>query len=283
MVKSKDLWAGDVYHNTMRYILTLLRAKSIVNLNGAIDFATELAYSQFQYSKDKNFINEVKSKSPAFRNQSRINTFLALFEHVYDLPDNDILKNTQDKLRLWLTNTYQWGMWREIQRWVRELPKDNVYVEPDRLKYTIDDIEISARMDFGLEFTDGKLLIFDWKCYDDSLDFEHHNNEEFKHQLLTYAIWATRRDYEPLQIKNISTLVFNPETKSVSEYSFDEEDVLDFELTVKWWVSFHNQIFTDYSEVEIDDLSGPRNPQNVCSWCQFKQICGEEIEWHNLD
>jgi hypothetical protein len=276
-VKQSNTWAGDVYHKVIAHTLQQISKRKPVKLSSVLRFASDLIAEQFTYSQNKNFVGVAESKAPTL---DGISLFLALFEHVYNLSDAEILKTAQQNIDLWLTNTFSWDRWDEVCDLVRQA--SFTYVEPENFWYSLGGAKISARMDFGIELRNGKFIIFDWKCYNENADFTEYNEKLFKHQLLTYALWPTLRERNPLSIHNVSAHVYYPTQNRTLDFTFTEEDIWDYELLIQQWTSFHDQVFTEISEVEFEDLSGPSNPERSCPWCQFKAICGEEIEWHKL-
>lgn len=276
-VTHRNMWAGNLYHQIIGDVLQKTRAKQIPDHLSIKQFAEELATAQFTYSQEKKFIGAVKSKAPKLQG---VSCFLALFEHMYDLPDKDILSDTLQKIDLWLTNTFAWERWEQLVFHVQEAPM--LFIEPFDLGYTLGGAEIFARMDVGLETKDNKFIIYDWKCYSDNIEFVEYNEKTFKHQLLTYALWPVLRERNPIPIDEVTAQVFYPSLNKTLDFTFLEEDLWDYELHVEQWVRFHDQIFTGISDIEFEDLNGPYDPEHSCPWCQFKAICGEEIAWHNL-
>ncbi len=158
-VKHPRAWAGDLYHQVIGSMLTELRAGRIVSEDAARELAWDLAERQFAFSAAGGFNGATKSRVPKYEGLS---TFLALFEHVYDLPDGGVLEETRSNVDQWLVNTFSWQGWPELLAAIR-LAR-SVHVEPQYLSYTLGGARLVARMDLGIETRDGRFMVYDWKC-----------------------------------------------------------------------------------------------------------------------
>jgi hypothetical protein len=209
-----------------------------------------------------------------------ISTFLALFEHAYDQPNKDSLQQTIAAVTEWLSNTFSSSSWTRLLKHLDTAR--NIFVEPSELRYSIAGAQVFARMDLGIETLDRKFILYDWKCYSDNESFTDYNQAQFKHQLLVYALWPVRRDTMPIPIDSITAYVFNPITTQEDEVTFTEGDHADFELEAIRWVTLHKQLFDNVADIDIEDLEGPFDSSRSCPWCQYKAICGKDIQWSAL-
>lgn len=277
-LKQRQAWAGDLYHQTMTQMLNAAHSRRPVRELEARRFLNDLAAAQFAFSAERRFKGATKSHAPT---HDGLSTFLALFEHAYDLPTDGLLRETQERVGCWLDNTFAWEGWALLLERVRS--SRLVHIEPHNLLYTIAGARINARMDVGIEDTlNRQFRIYDWKCYQDDKRFAEHDQRAFKRQMLTYALWPVRRQAAPLPIERVSGHVFNPVTGESRELHFTEEDHADFELEVDRWVRLHAAVFSGVPDVEFDDLRGPFAPERSCPWCSFKGVCGKETAWHEL-
>ncbi len=276
-VKHANMWAGDLYHQIIAQALTTIRSGHGFDEEATRRMAHGLAEAQFDFSARKEFVVAVKSRAPTCQGLS---TYLALFEHAYDLPTDGILADVQQKLDAWLSNTAAWQGWARLVDSVRRAP--NVYIEPQYLKYVIGGARVTARMDVGIELRSGDFALYDWKCYRDDARFAEYDQAAFKHQLLAYALWPVVRQDEPLAIDRVTARVFNPASGEEQVVHFTDDDHADFELKVASWARMQELLFPDVGQVEVDDLDGPYDPQRSCPWCPFKGVCGQELSWHTL-
>lgn len=276
-VKSHSAWAGDVYHSVLADTLRQVTEKRRLNYNDIKQLALDVVALQFEFSQRAAYVGLPESKAPKHQG---ISLFLALFDHVYDLPVEGLLDRTQQKLSNWLDTTFQWVGWVEL---LDEIDAARyVHIEPNNCWYEIGGTKVSARMDVGIERRDKTFVIYDWKCYSDVIDFAEHNEQVFRRQLLAYALWPVLRTNYPLPVESITGRVFYPTNGSALEFGFLEEDLWDFEIEMDNWTHFHNDVFDTITDIDFNDLPGPFDPQRSCPWCSFKSICGESILWHKL-
>ncbi len=276
-VKRRQLWAGDLYHKIMAHSLEELRSGHRLDETSIRRLAMNVAAEQFAFSERRDFVHTAKSRAPLYQG---VSTFLALFEHAYDQPVNGLLRDTQQRVDQWLRNTFAWSGWLPLVEAFSG--RSTTHIEPLYLNYTIAGGRVVARMDVGIEDPRGQFMLYDWKCYRDDARFAEYDQEMFKHQLLAYGLWPILRDDAPLGIDRVAARVFNPTTGEDQEIRFTEEDHADFELEVGHWVRVQRKLFTDVSEVEFDDLSGPYEPSRSCPWCEQKAVCGMEVRWHEM-
>lgn len=278
-ITSSLAWAGNIYHQVISEVINRIRKRRPMDLQTAIDITTVLIDRQFAFSTARKFKDTIKSNAQKVEN---ISIYLALFEHFYDLPLEDLRESTREKLRNWLINTFDWRDWPKLVSLVRD-PANQVHIEPIYLYYSlIEDIKIPVRMDLGIELPDGTFMIFDWKCHNENIDFIEYNMTQLKRQLLIYAMYCVMRDENPLSITNVTGYIFNPIFQKQQEFNFSESEKKDFELAYNHWVSIHTFQFTEPSSVNFDFLDGPRDPQKSCPWCAFKGVCGSEITWSEI-
>lgn len=276
-VKHRAAWAGDLYHQVMGHVLGQVRNGAAVDEAAVRQLAWELAEHQFSFSATGSYRGATKSKVATL---AGISTFLTLFDHVYDLPTDGALEDTQRSVDTWLTNTFAWDAWPSLVTAIRRAQA--VYVEPQHLTYTIGGARLSARMDLGIERRDASFAIYDWKCHQEDVRFVDHEQRQYRQQLLAYALWPAHRAQAPLPIERVTSHVFNPVTVTHREITFTPEDEADFALEVERWAQLHTRLYTDVADVEFDDLTGPFDSQRSCPWCPLKGVCGQEITWHEL-
>lgn len=269
-LKHRRAWAGDLYHLTLTRLLTRIRAREPFTEDDTRRLARSLATAQFTFSEGRHFRGVTKSRVAT---HDGLPIFLALFEHAYDLPTDGLLRDTQERIDHWLTNTFAWAGWEQLVAQLRVAR--TVHIEPNNLLYSIAAARINARMDVGIEdLAGGRFLIYDWKCYQNDKRFAEYDQRAFKRQLLTYALWPVRREVAPLPIECVVGQIFNPVTGESIELRFTQEDHADFELDVDRWVRLHTEVFPGIPEVEFDDLRGPYTPEHSCPWCAFKGATG---------
>lgn len=276
-LKSRHTWAGDLYHEIVAHILNDARTGHKLDEDAARRLIGDVAAAQFAFSAERRFIGATKSRVDKC---GGISTFLALFEHAYDLPVDGFLEATQFNVDQWLLHTFAWEGWKLLIDRVRSAQR--VYIEPDNLLYLCAGARIRARMDVGIETQEGHFALYDWKCYNEDKRFAEYDQRLFKQQLLAYALWPVSRAEMRLGIDRVAAHVFNPIIGEEREIHFTENDCADFELNVDRWVRLQREIFTEVGEVEFDELRGPYDPQRSCPWCSFKSVCGQEILWHEL-
>jgi hypothetical protein len=278
-VKHVSNWAGDLFHQSIAHLLDQELRHRSMTLDEIVDVALDAARAQFAFSERRQFVGAVKSR---VGKASGISRYLALFEHVYDVPfESDPLAETQQKLTRWLATTFAWNGWEPLLHQLHTA--ERVHIEPQYLYYRLADARIAARMDLGIETRSGQFLFWDWKCYRDDDRFAEYDQFLFRQQLLAYALWPVLRTDSPsITLDRISAQVFNPVTGEDDSLSFSKEDHADFELEVGRWVRAHAEVFTDPADVEFEDLDGPRDTQRSCPWCPLKGVCGEDIEWASL-
>ncbi|MDQ6864049.1 MAG: PD-(D/E)XK nuclease family protein [Candidatus Dormibacteraeota bacterium] len=278
-VKHLPNWAGDLFHQSVAHLLNQQLRGRTMDLDEISDLAVQAAAAQFTFSARRHFVGATKSKVGTINGISR---YLALFEHVYDLPfDGDALAQTQQKLAQWLGTLFAWSGWEPLLQQVRTARR--VYVEPQHLYYRLAEARIAARMDLGIDSRTGEFLIWDWKCYREDDRFAEYDQFLFRQQLLAYGLWPVlRSDGGAITLDRVSAQVFNPVTGEDNSLSFSDDEHSDFELEVGRWARAHAEVFTDVAEVEFEDFEGPRDTQQSCPWCPLKGVCGEDIAWATL-
>jgi hypothetical protein len=240
--------------------------------------AEEVAVAQFNFSAAGSYAGATKGKVPTLH---RIPVFLALFEHVYNIPMDGLLDWARREIDQRITNMLSWSGWPVVVEQVKTAR--SFYVEPEYLLYSLAGSRVYARMDLGVETADDRFIVYDWKCHGESEEFARFNQSSVKQQLLTYALWPVLRKEAPLPLDHVSACVFNAVTTDHEWLTFTERDLADFELTLGHWVRMQAKLFNELGEVDFNDLRGPYDPSRSCPWCQFKGVCGKEIAWQELN
>ena len=276
-IKHRTTWAGDIYHQAIAHVLRTSLQGRHWNDSQACQLAVRLMQAQFAYSESRAFRGAIKSRAPKIEGLS---TFLTLFEHMYDLPTDGLLDDVQAKIQQWIRTTFAWSGWNDLLQTMKHARQ--VYIEPDQITYNLTGAQIFVRMDLGIETYDDQFILYDWKCYGEDEQFDEWNLDQFRHQLLVYALWPTRRTTRPIPLERVTASVFQPTNGALVPITFTENDAADIEMVVQRWVTMQQQHFANVSDIDFDDLEGPYDPQRSCPWCAFKRVCGKEIAWHEL-
>lgn len=247
-LSSRQQWAGNVVHDTIRYALTMTRAGSTPPLEQLVERAHQKMRDDFRRSRRREYRLMPKK-------------VVGLVEHEYEEPIADAeWKANWENAEACLRNFYA-SHW--LQK-AREL-KPEEWLPIDQIdSFLMDGVKVFAGPDFAYRDGDGVVLV-DWKT-------GRHRDED-KEQVKGYALYAASKwKARPDQVK--ARLVYLGQAQEV-EVSVDPDSLEGFRQYFRESVAKMRELLKDPEKnvAHKDDFPMTEDVQQ-CRFCPFRKMCG---------
>lgn len=251
-IKTKEIWIGQVVHETVEEILRQYKLKTQIPREQALAMLKAKLSEQFKQSLTK--------KYNGFNNKLN-----KLFEHEYEIEISDEQWcELFDKAKKCIDNFYDSDIFKKII----ETPRENWLLLEDFLSFDFEDELVYLSIDFALRDRD-KIILYDWKTGKD-------RNDDFNIQLSCYALYAMERFGVPAD--KIIAKIYNLSTNTQKDFEITQEKINKTADYMRESIYEMRSLLSDRDENIAKEENFPKTKGYHCERCNFKKICIKEVD-----
>lgn len=249
LIKSLDMWVGEVVHQTIQWMLEQARVGTITSADAARADVHQRLKDGWKGSKEELWRTHPPDIYPN------------LFEHYYDI---EVGKSTKERLKIKAYVSVE--KFRQIGAFERiaNTPTDR-WLPIDRFaSFRLDGILMYVKFDFAIK--DGKrIIIYDWKTGNISPDENR--------QLACYAMYTASKWNTPIENIAVCPAHLQPDFQYI-EHSVSLEQLEEAKIYIKQSFNAMTKCLRNpvRNIAAIDDFP-PTGNLCRCSRCSFKGIC----------
>ncbi|MCD6134526.1 MAG: PD-(D/E)XK nuclease family protein [Candidatus Omnitrophica bacterium] len=247
-MKNLDLWAGDVSHQIIEWVIRGKKQHTSISLSAALAKAEKIFYQGIEQSANQMWRYNIKGS-------------LNLFEHYYENKSlNDLGKEKfEEKIAKSIKRFYDLGILEKL-----EDAEGEDYLSLEELRsFYYSGVKIYIKIDFAIK-RDGLVYLYDWKTgresYQDRL------------QLQAYAFYAQKSwgvEYSAIRLYPVYLTQDDFSLKAIANISPQElTDYIDKSLKAMK----ERLVDVDNNQAVIDNFV-PQRQQYRCRHCFFKELC----------
>jgi len=248
-------------HQALARYFNELKHDRVLNVSQITDIAEQLASKQWAFSAAHRYRTQGRSRAG--------DSFAALLEHEYEIPDTETLGDALTHIRRCLSNFYAMDAKLSISGAFRD-GREHLIEPPawgaGATTFLVPGIKATVKVDLSFATQDGRYLIFDWKT--------GKGDENATPQLELYALWAHLSLSYPL------------EAVTAHEISLFKEQASSTQLTESAAFYRSEQIQKSSDLITALTASDPRSGPPLrdfnyarhvatCRRCAFQRVCQE--------
>lgn len=245
---SKEIWIGQVVHDTIEKILTQLKIGNKIDLSYALSLLRKRLDRDFNDSKSKKYRENPKLA-------------IGLFEHEYNVliskeDWDELFKKAEDCItNFYNSDTFQYIKKLDVKNWLFLEDFTHVYFEGTK---------IFLKIDFAFKEGD-KIILFDWKTGRERFD-------EMDIQLCCYALYiAEKYKIEP---EKIIIRKYNLNIDKEDSFTIDNKSIDKIKDYMMESIKSMKELLSDKENNIAKEENFPKTEvEHCCGRCNFKKIC----------
>jgi len=246
---SRQIWIGQIVHETIKSILLQYKAGINISLSQAIQRLKKRLDNDFSVSNAKLYRQHPKYK-------------VGLFEHEYNLlitkdEWEDVFKNAEECVR----NFYN----SDLFRYIKSINKNDWIFLEDFLTFSFEGTKVYLSIDFAIKEKD-RIVLFDWKTG------QQRDIEDIKTQLYCYALYVLQKWNLPAN--KIGVKIYNARIDKEDTFEITPNIIDETKNYIKDSISNMQAILTDTKVNQAEESNFPKTEdRRKCNYCNFKKIC----------
>lgn len=277
-LKNIRMWEGECLHWAIARYLGAIRDQHRLSVEQVLAELRQKMEREWQFSEQKRFRTEPMQIDKGG---------LGLVEHEYDsvptgVTTNIVYEDAATAFRKFVTWAEgQSGLFAKIQS------ADNLWIEPpvfgpEAPGFTLDGVQIIAKVDLAIEKNGAFFEIYDWKTGDAPVQNGSYISQN-ELQVCVYQLWPHLSMHLPLGLVSSHLIYLGGDTPEVRTHRLDEQSVPLVILMVRNSVALAGRWEKNFEsgQLRLEDLDYA-GWSGFCRECAFKGVCRESLQYENI-